>query len=200
MIDDQLNDQLKKAAKPRYRTVGEIQAEGEEQAQIPPEPAGEPQSDPEVARVIEQNHKLDYDEERPEFTREVNMEPFIKAERFKDDEPIFPGGPLLSQVKSWYTMTQKQGMGHNVYITPYSKDLIVIWRTLSRSEYKEITSMKNTDPLQREEMICEQCVLWPQPFHYVVQAKGLAGIPSLIATHIMIASGFDRSVGFQPLF
>lgn len=195
MIDEQMNEQLKKAAKPKYRTTEEIKATNQEA-----NPVEEPYSDPETARTIEQNHSFNADEDRPEFTREVNMDPYIKAERYQDDEPIFPGGPLYSQVRSWYKTAQQQGPGHNVYITPFSKELIVIWRTINRAEYKEIASTQNTDPLQREEMICEQCVLWPQPFTYTMQAKGLAGVPSLIASHIMIASGFDRSVGFQPMF
>lgn len=106
------------------------------------------------------------------------------------DEPIVPGGPLRSEVESW-----KKQFG-NVYAVQLSVSndeddpAIYIWRPLNRAEYKAILALKNTDPLQREEMICETCVLWPKGFTYEVIASGKAGIPSTLAELIMSTSGF----------
>jgi hypothetical protein len=151
------------------------------------------QPDPDV---IEQNHV--FSQEGP--TQGQVGQGFVKDGMFKEDQPIFPGGPLMSEVHSWQKQIADQGMGHRLFVTQVAPDFIVIWRTLSRTEYKEIVAVPNTDPLQREEMICEQCVLWPRDFNYAVMAQGLAGVPSLIAEQIMTASGFDRAIGYQPLF
>ena len=125
---------------------------------------------------------------------------FVKAEHYADDVPIFPGGPLMSEVKSWEKQAKDRGEAHNIFVTPVSKNMTVIWRTLTRVEYKDIVSTPDTDPMQREEMICEQVVLWPKPFNYSVMSKGLAGVPALIAEQVMNASGFSREIGYQPLF
>lgn len=136
------------------------------------------------------------DEDDPELERNA----LVKAEHYEEDEPIFPGGPLMSEVKSWEKQAKDRGQAHNIFATTVSKDSIVIWRTLTRVEYKDIVSVPDTDPMQREEMICEQVVLWPKPFNYAVMSKGLAGVPALVAEQCMNASGFSREIGYQPLF
>lgn len=102
------------------------------------------------------------------------------------DGPIFPGGPARSLIDSW-----KKQYGE-VYITEVGQD-VYIWRPLNRFEYKTIVSLKNTDPLQREELICEQCVLYPGDYDVAAMANGKAGVPALLAENIMGASGFTRS-------
>lgn len=158
----------------------------------------EPELSPEEqAYMLEQHHQEHLESQVP---NELQQNPYIKAEHYEEDDPIFPGGPLYSELQAWKKQASDRGDGHDVYITQLSPNFAVIWRSLSRIEYKEIVSIPDTNPLQREEMICEQCVLWPQPFNYAVQSKGLAGVPSLVAEQIMAASGFSHNITYQPLF
>jgi len=119
---------------------------------------------------------------------EATVELDLAKESLKQghDGAIFPGGPLRSQIDSW----KKQ---HNeVYMTEIGEE-VYIWRPLNRFEYKTIVALKNTDPLQREELICEQCVLYPLEYDISAMANGKAGVPALLAESIMEASGFTRS-------
>lgn len=115
---------------------------------------------------------------------------FSATEPGKDEE-LWPGGPLTSQVLSW----KKQFGEGNVYISEIVDELY-IWRTLNRFEYKSIVTTPNVDPLAREEMIAEACVLWhpygPGPFTYEKMAGAKAGVPARLAELIMEKSGFDR--------
>lgn len=98
-------------------------------------------------------------------------------------EELFPGGPTHETVERW-----KATFG-DVYITEFDED-VFIWRTLSRTEYKEVLRIKNADAMYREERICEKCVLWPEGYNHIVMSNGKAGIPTLIAEQIMDRSGF----------
>ena len=51
----------------------------------------------------------------------------------------------------------------------------------------------NTDPLMREEMICETCVLFPYAFSYEQMSTMDAGVISTLSEHIMTTSGFSRA-------
>lgn len=117
-----------------------------------------------------------------------------QQEKERGDKPIFEGGPTESQVESW-----KRQFNGNVYLTAFSENEVYIWRTLDRYEYKIIAAQPNTDPLMREEMICEMCVLWPENFNYEKQAKTKAGTVSVLAEQIMEASNFTRTVIPQRL-
>ena len=119
----------------------------------------------------------------------LNFDPISKP---GIDAPIYPGGPLRSLVDSW-----KKQYGE-VYITEIGEDAYV-WRPLNRFEYKTIVALRNTDPLQREELICEQCVLFPVDYDISSMANGKAGVPALLAENIMEASGFTRSSAPQML-
>lgn len=113
----------------------------------------------------------------------------------KQDRPLFEGGPLMSQVQSWkkqFGAVDSEGnviQEGEIYLTQIGEDRFV-WRPLNRYEYKEILALPNTDPLQREEIICQTCVLWPEGYNYEMMARGKAGIPALLAEQIMEASGF----------
>lgn len=123
---------------------------------------------------------------------EVKANPKVNP---KEDQPIFPGGPLASQVASWkrqFGITDAKGelvQEGEVYVSNIGESYYV-WRPLTRYEYKEIVNMPNTDPLQREEIICETCVLWPEGYNYETMARDKAGVPALLAEQIMQASGF----------
>lgn len=149
-----------------------------------------------VSNVFED---LELDEEE-QLDEPLEKPRFVDPTQYKEDAPLFPGGPLMSELKGWEKMVKNQGPAHNVYITPVTDDFVVIWRTMNRVEYKEIVAIPGTTPLQREEMICEQCVLYPKKYNFETMAKGLGGLPSSLAKQIMEASGFFLQTNYQPLF
>lgn len=108
---------------------------------------------------------------------------------FMKDEQIFPGGPYQSEIASW--KKQFEVDGHTVNMSPIAGEHF-IWRTLNRMEYREIMSLPNLDPLQREEVICEVCVLWPYGYNFKEMSSRKAGIPAQLAEQIMAESGFAR--------
>lgn len=123
----------------------------------------------------------------PKINQEVREEKYPEIENAEDF--LFEGGPLISEVESW----KKQY--DSVYIVDdLPGDLIFIYRTLNRFEYKSIMAQPNTDPLMREEMLCQICVLFPYEFSYGQMANMDAGVPSILAEHIMQTSGFVRGV------
>ena len=103
------------------------------------------------------------------------------------DDLYFDNGPLVSEVESW----RKQY--DSIYLVDDLSDDVYIYRTLNRYEYKSIMAAQNTDPLMREEMICETCVLFPSNFSYDSMSTTNAGIISTLAEHIMSTSGFSRA-------
>jgi hypothetical protein len=110
------------------------------------------------------------------------------------DEPIFANGPGLSQVEIW----KKQWPGYVIMVADVLDEYFV-FRTLNRFEYKQLTALPNLDPLQREEIICETCTLWPQSYDFKAMAVGKAGIPSTYAQIIMENSGFTKNYSIQIL-
>ena len=134
-------------------------------------------------------------EERPQIRTnptEADYNDYPEIDEF--DKPIFPGGPLMSQINSW----KKQYMGYDVYVTQVAEQYFV-FRTLNRFEYKQIVGLQNTDPLMREEIICETCTLWPSNYKWDVMATGKAGLPSTYSQIIMEKSGFTKDFAIQVL-
>jgi hypothetical protein len=103
-----------------------------------------------------------------------------EAPAFADISP--EKSPTCEQVDMWRL---KFG---EVYATPMD-DVYYVWRTLTRFEYKELLQIKS-DPMFREETICEYCVLWPEGYNSAVMKQGKAGIPSLLSEQILDKSGF----------
>jgi len=117
-----------------------------------------------------------------------------QIEDLPDEEVIWPGGPTAGQIKLW-----KQEFGE-VYVTSLSYDKHVIWRTLSRIEYKQLVKkmeqlvaagqLSNAEAnMWNEEAIAEVCVLYPS-FDKNSLSKDMAGLPSLISQEVLEASGF----------
>lgn len=104
------------------------------------------------------------------------------------DERLFPGGPNKSEVESW-----KKQYDALYIVDDLPGDKVFIYRTINRYEYKAIMATPNTDPLMREEMICEQCVLFPYEYSYGQMANGDAGVVTVIAQHVMETSGFTKA-------
>lgn len=108
---------------------------------------------------------------------------------FLRDEPLFEGGPSKSEVNSWKKQIEDEG--HTLHLSELSEQ-VFIWRTLSRTEYREIMALPNTDPLQREEIICEVCVLFPPEYNFSTMANKKAGTPAVLAEQIMHESDFRK--------
>jgi hypothetical protein len=129
----------------------------------------------------------------PEWTgtREYQEPPSLKQDgnRFLNDQPAFPGGPMRSEIASWKKTFEQDD--HTVNLSEPGGEPF-IWRTLSRTEYREIMALQNTDPLQREEIICEICTLFPYDYNFSNMASRKAGIPAVLAEQIMQESGFKK--------
>lgn len=141
----------------------------------------------------------EYDDEGPGFTPPPAWEgvgnyptpPSLRQRGggFVRDEPLFEGGPTRSEVSAWKKQFEEDG--HGVFLTEVGETNF-IWRTLNRAEYREIMALPNTDPLQREEIICEVCTLFPYQYNFASMANRKAGVPAVLAEQIMNESGFKR--------
>lgn len=110
--------------------------------------------------------------------------------RILHDEPLYPGGPYLSEVNSWKKQFEEEG--HTLNLSEDIAGEQFVWRTLARNEYREIMALPNTDPLQREEIICEACVLFPYEYDFQAMSSRKAGVPSALAEQILGESGFRK--------
>lgn len=117
-----------------------------------------------------------------------------RVEDLDDSQMIWPGGPTAGQIKEW------KRTYIDVYVTSLTSDKHLVWRPLTRNEYKEIillieeltTSEKLTKAqanLWNEEIITKVCLLFP-PYDDLGLEQDLAGIPSLLSQEILEASGF----------
>jgi hypothetical protein len=142
---------------------------------------------PETLRSVDESSETEdiedqeYAENEPEMIQSPSGEMYTKEEW---EAPVFADGPTRKEVEAW---KEKYGQ---VYFTPFD-DLIVIWRTLSRPEYREIIRNQELTMLDREEIIADKCVLFPYDFSCKKYTEnGRAGIPSLLSEMIMDKSGF----------
>lgn len=104
------------------------------------------------------------------------------------DEFLFPGGPLKSELESWKKQYEDVWLVDDLPV-----DQVFLYRDLTRYEYKAIMATLNTDALMREEMMCEQCVVFPYDYGYSEMSNGKAGIATVLASHIMETSGFSKA-------
>jgi hypothetical protein len=116
------------------------------------------------------------------------------VEQLEDDVEIFDNGPTAGLIKMW-----KREHGE-VYVTSVSFDKHIVWRVLSRIEYKHL--VKKMEQLMQaglmstaeanmwnEEAIAELCILFPS-YDKRSLTEDMAGLPSLIAQEVLEASGF----------
>ncbi|WP_089097204.1 hypothetical protein [Parageobacillus galactosidasius] len=137
--------------------------------------------DPTETEDIEKPDAQEHAVDEPEMIQAPSGEMYTKEEW---ESPVFANGPTRKEVEAW---KEKYGQ---VYFTPF-EDLIVIWRTLSRPEYREIVRNQDLTMLDREEIIADKCVLFPYDFSCKKYTEnGRAGIPSLLTEMIMDKSGF----------
>jgi hypothetical protein len=129
-----------------------------------------------------------------EFEGEEYFEEAKSVEDLDDDELIWDGGPTAGMIKQW-----KQEFG-DVYVTSITFDKHIVWRVLTRLEYKQIvkkmeqliqagTLSSAEANMWNEEAIAELCVLYPRMDRNAVSGA-MAGLPSLISQEVLEASGF----------
>jgi hypothetical protein len=116
------------------------------------------------------------------------------VDQLEDDVEIFEDGPTAGQVKAW------KKMHGEVYVTSISFDKHIIWRVLSRIEYKQLVKkmeqliqagqMSQAEAnMWNEEAIAELCILYPS-YDKRSLTEDMAGLPSLISQEVLEASGF----------
>ena len=116
------------------------------------------------------------------------------VEDLDDAEVIWPGGPTAGQIKLW-----KRQHG-DVYVTSLTSDRHIIWRPITRLEYRELVAMMETlvsngelskaqANMWNEEAITRACLLYPN-YSGLELSNEIAGLPSLLSQEILEASGF----------
>lgn len=116
------------------------------------------------------------------------------VEDLDDDEVIWDGGPTAGMIKQWKERYE------DVYVTSLTFDKHVVWRVLSRIEYKQIvkkmeqlvqagTLSSAEANMWNEEAISELCILYPK-YDKQTMSGSMAGMASLIAQEVLEASGF----------
>jgi hypothetical protein len=144
--------------------------------------------------LIGGDHTLLSEEDADNVQMMEQIEDGREVEDLPDEEEIWDGGPTAGMIKIWKA---KHG---EVYVTSISFDKHVVWRTLTRLEYKQL--VKKMEQLIQsgqlssaeanmwnEEAITELCILYPS-FDKESLTKEMAGLPSLIAQEVLEASGF----------
>lgn len=122
--------------------------------------------------------------------------PEDEYDSYKKDpqEEVWPGGPVFGQINAW-----KEQFG-DIYVTSVTPENHVVWRTLTRFEYRrlvknleqELASGKSSQAeanLNNEEAVAEMCILFP-PYSRADAAGHMAGIASTISQQVMEASAF----------
>ena len=133
------------------------------------------------------------EEEQAEEEAEEDSSP-QSVEDLDDAEEIWDNGPTAGMIKAW------KALHGDVYVTSLTFDKHVVWRTLARSEYKQLVKKMEQlvqagqlstaeANLWNEEAITEICLLFPD-YTKVSMADDMAGIPSLLSQEILEASGF----------
>jgi hypothetical protein len=126
-------------------------------------------------------------EEEPE-------EESIRVEDLDDSEQLWEDGPTAGHVKKW-----KEAHG-DVYVTSITYDKHIVWRTLTRNEYKQLVKKMEQlvqagqlttaeANLWNEDAITEICILFPE-YDKIGLSNEMAGLPSLLSQEILEASGF----------
>ena len=134
-----------------------------------------------------------------EVSRSAELdEPIIEestsVEDLEDSQEIWDGGPNAGMIKEW------KKIHGEVYVTSLSFNKHIVWRVLSRFEYK--TLVKKMEQLVQagqlssaeaniwnEEAISEMCILFPS-YDKKALNNEMAGLPSLISQEVLEASGF----------
>ena len=139
----------------------------------------------EIEPISEVPFTMSYDEQAEEAYEQPPMRQYENP-KHQQEEELAPG-LYQSDIDSW-----KKQFGE-VWLAQI-KGQPFVYRSLERFEYKQIVATPNADPLMREEMICEHCVLYPQDYNFSVIANKKAGTPAVLSELIMENSDFTRDV------
>lgn len=128
------------------------------------------------------------DEEKEEEEEEYD------SAKMDPEAELWPGGPNFAQINEW-----KDKFG-DIYVTSVTPDKHIVWRTLTRFEYRRL--IKNLEQqlsagqvsqgeanMNNEEAIAEMCILYPGYSRQNASAD-LAGVASTISQQVMEASAF----------
>lgn len=141
---------------------------------------------------VEQENEVE--EDGVKDVQEEVEEDSIAIEEMPDDAELWPGGPVVAEVKAWKAQFK------NIYVTSITYDIHIVWRTMNRAEYKaHIRNMEKlmesgqlsqaAAGLYNEEAVAELCMLFPQ-YDRKNAGEEMAGVPSIVAQQVMEASGF----------
>lgn len=171
----------------RSGSMGEV--EEPEQAVDSPEQVDESISEEENAGIGE-DERADTEE-----ASEEEGGTSVSLEDLDPESPLWEGGPLVKSVSAWKA---KHG---EVYITYFTPSVRVIWRPLSRADYRQIVSrmaeisaereLSNAEAtLLNEELTAQTVILWPE-YNPDDADHNLGGLASTITNQSMEASGFS---------
>ena len=131
--------------------------------------------------------------EVPEVKEEV-VDPVEDVTELGATDELWPDGPTGAQIEEW------KNVYGDVYVTSVTPEKHIVWRTLTRFEYRRLvkaldlqstsgTVTQSEANLNNEESIAETVILFPE--YKRDQVGGyMAGIASLISQEAMEASGF----------
>ena len=108
------------------------------------------------------------------------------ADRFKLVKAVADPQPLIDYTKLYIDFCDQY---RNVFMVEINKQ-VYIYRSLGRSEYKEVLEDSRIPDIQKEEIICSQCLLYPDPDTYSWDDKE-AGIPTELMKAILTDSYLD---------
>lgn len=80
-----------------------------------------------------------------------------------------------------------QKLHRNVFIHQI-EDEVFLYRSLGRSEYKKMIEDDRFDPMAKEELICQVCVLFPEEYDF---EECSAGVPTVLSKAIIKNSFLD---------
>lgn len=103
-----------------------------------------------------------------------------KIENKKDTEQRVK----INEISELYYKLKEQ---EEVFMTQIESD-IFIYRSLGRKDWKDIVINKDINEYQKEEVICECCVIYPENYDF---ENCDAGIPTLLANEIIKNSLLD---------
>jgi hypothetical protein len=148
-------------------------------------------NNPEMAEKLQVDEVTDITVQPSE---EPVQEESKSIEDLDDSQEIWEGGPTAKTIKEW------KAVYGDIYVTSLSFDKHIVWRVLSRLEYKNL--VKKMEQLVQagqlssaeanmwnEESISELCILYPE-YDRNNTAGIMAGVPSLISQEVLEASGF----------
>lgn len=108
---------------------------------------------------------------------------------FADLLKVIPGAPKPEDIEAW-----KVKFG-DVFVSGFSPTELYIWRPIRRGEWRSLQARmadpeQKVDQLRWEEMVCEQCVLWPTTNTDFWSDPSKAGTPSSLSEQILQNSNF----------